>query len=126
MIKLNQYKYKEEYTYYMLQALREGDKEVFRKDFLDLHPTDQTEFFLSLDDNRRLRIYSFLHPTEFGEIFSELRPDLQKKIIAELDRKYAINMLNELPSDDAAGFFGLLTHKEADFFLPPMEKDTFL
>lgn len=126
MIKLNQYEYKEEYTYYMLQALREGDKEVFRKDFLNLHPTDQTEFFLSLDDNRRLRIYSFLHPTEFSEIFSELNPDMQKKIIVELDRKYAIDMLNELPSDDAADFFGLLTHKEADFFLTRMEKDTFL
>ncbi|BFH62805.1 magnesium transporter [Paenibacillus azoreducens] len=126
MIKLNQYEYKEEYTYYMLQALREGDKEVFRKDFLNLHPTDQTEFFLSLDDNRRLRIYSFLHPTEFSEIFSELNPDMQKKIIVELDRKYAIDMLNELPSDDAADFFGLLTHKEADFFLTRMEKDAFL
>jgi len=31
-------------------------------------------------------------------------------------------MLNGLPSDDAADFFGLLSHKEADCFLTRMEK----
>ncbi|MEZ2661537.1 magnesium transporter [Aneurinibacillus aneurinilyticus] len=123
MIRLNQYKFKEEYTYYMLQALKIGDKESFRKDFLDLHPMDQTTFFMELDDDRRFKIYSFLIPNEFGEIFSELDPLMQKKCILELDRQYAIEMLNELPPDDATDFFGLLSHKEADFYLERMEKD---
>ncbi|RXZ80601.1 magnesium transporter [Paenibacillaceae bacterium] len=123
MIKLHQYKYKEEYTYYMLQALKAGRREGFRKDFLDLHPSDQTEFYVSLDDIKRLRIYSFLSPVEFGEIFSELEPEMQKEMILELEREYAIAMLNELPSDDAADFIGLLTHKEADFFLTRMEQE---
>ncbi|MEK8127708.1 CBS domain-containing protein [Paenibacillus filicis] len=123
MIKLHQYKYKEEYTYYMLQALKEGRGEAFRKDFLDLHPSDQTEFFLSLDDNRRMRLYTCLTPVEFGEIFSELRAEMQKRIITELAREYAVEMLNELPSDDAADFIGLLTHYEADFFLTRMEQE---
>lgn len=45
MIKLSEYKYKEEYTFYMLQALQESKREQFCKDFLDLHPNDQMEFF---------------------------------------------------------------------------------
>jgi Mg/Co/Ni transporter MgtE len=123
MIKLHEYKYKEEYTYYMLQALKEARKEIFRKDFLDLHPSDQSEFFMGLDDPKRGQVISFLTPVEFGEIFSELKPDMQKKIIVELERAYAVDMLNELPSDDAADFFGLLPEKEADLFLMEMEQE---
>ncbi|MGE8205295.1 magnesium transporter [Heyndrickxia sp. NPDC080065] len=123
MIRLNQYKFKEEYTYYMLQSLKEGNMDAFRKDFLDLHPMDQATFFLELCEARRFKIYSFLTPEEFGEIFSELDPFMQKKCILELDRPYAIEMLNELPPDDATDFFGLLSSKEADFYLERMEKD---
>ncbi|GAA3406974.1 hypothetical protein GCM10020370_36200 [Paenibacillus hodogayensis] len=123
MIKLRQYKYKEEYTYYMLQALKEGRKDAFRKDFLAMHPTDQTEFFLSQDHNRRLSMYAFLSPEEFGDIFSELKPGIQQHIIVELEREYAVRMLNELPSDDAADFFGLLPDQEADFFLTRMDQE---
>ncbi|QOS99469.1 magnesium transporter [Brevibacterium sp. JNUCC-42] len=123
MIRLNQVQFKEEYTYYMLQALKAGKREVFRKDFLDLHPIDQTEIFVELDDSRRLRVYTFLSPAELGEIFSELDPKMQRQCILELDRHYAIHMLNELPPDDAADFFGLLTPQEADFFLDRMEKE---
>ncbi len=123
MMKLHQYKFKEEYTYYMLQAIKDGRQDLFRRDFLDLHPSDQTEFFLSLDQLKRERVYSFLSPAEFGEIFSELIPGIQKEMIVELNRDYAVAMLNELPSDDAADFFGLLSQKEADFFLNRMEKE---
>jgi len=123
MIRLNQYKYKEEYTYYMLQSLKVGKKDTFRKDFLNLHPMDQATFFMELSEERRFKLYSFLTPSEFGEIFSELNPLMQKECILELDRPFAIEMLNELPPDDATDFFGLLPYKEADFYLERMEKD---
>lgn len=123
MLKLNQYKFKEEYTYYMLQALKEGNQEAFRKDCLHLHPSDQCDIFLTLDQPRRKRMYSFLTPEEFGEIFTELEPAVQQVIILELEGKYAVEMLNALPSDDAADFFGLLTHRQADYFLDRMEKE---
>jgi Mg/Co/Ni transporter MgtE len=47
---------------------------------------------------------------------------MQKNCLIELERSYAISMLNTLPSDDAADFFGLLPNKEADFLLNQMEK----
>jgi Mg/Co/Ni transporter MgtE len=68
MIKLNQLKNKEEYTYYLHQALKEGKKEPFRIDFLNLHPADQTHFFMGLDEIKRHRVYSILSSSEFGEI----------------------------------------------------------
>jgi len=123
MIRLNQYKYKEEYTYYMLQSLKVEKKDSFRKDFLDLHPMDQATFFIELSEERRFKIYSFLTPCEFGEIFSELEPSMQKKCIIELDRPFAVEMLNDLPPDDATDFFELLSYKDADFYLERMEKD---
>ncbi|MCY9517814.1 magnesium transporter MgtE N-terminal domain-containing protein [Paenibacillus apiarius] len=115
MIRLNQYPFKEEYTYYMLQALKAGKKGAFRKDFLDLHPTDQAAIFIELDSSRRRRVYPFLSPAEFVKIFSRLALAMQKRCLLELDRRYVIDMLNELPSADAAYFSGLLTHQEADF-----------
>jgi len=114
MIKLKEYKFKEEYTYYLLQALKEERKEVFRKDYLELHPSDRTEFFEGLDDHKCLQLCSFLTPLEFGEIFSELKSGLQHKMIIELDPGYAAQLLNELPTDEAMVFWGILPHLEAN------------
>jgi len=111
MIKLKDYKYKEEYTYYLLQALKEQRKELFRKDYLEL---DRTEFFEGLDDHKCLQLCSFLTPLEFGEIFSELNPKLQHKMIMELDPEYAAQLLNEIPTDEAMFFLGILPHLEAN------------
>jgi len=47
---------------------------------------------------------------------------MQKSCLFELDRKYAVRMLNDLPSDDAADFIGLLSRKEADDLLNQMDK----
>ncbi|MFF2094215.1 hypothetical protein [Paenibacillus sp. NPDC058174] len=69
MIKLYEYKYKEEYTYYMLQALKEGNKEGFREQFLDLYPPDQAGFYMELDEGKREQVAIYLTPAEFGELF---------------------------------------------------------
>ncbi|SYX85538.1 hypothetical protein [Paenibacillus alvei] len=50
-----------------------------------------------------------MNPGEFGAIFCELAPKKQKECMLELDRPYAIQMLNGPPSDDAADFIGLLS-----------------
>ncbi|NQX70865.1 magnesium transporter [Paenibacillus alba] len=123
MIKLNQLRYKEEYTYYLLLAIKEENKDQFRTDFLELHPADQTQIFMALDDSKRTRVYSFLTPSEFGDIFSELPPLQQKNCLLELDHEYAILMLNDLPSDDAADFIGLLPNQEADYLLNQMDQE---
>ncbi|WP_157259799.1 hypothetical protein [Paenibacillus sp. OSY-SE] len=78
MIRLNEYQFKEEYTYYILQSLKEGKKENFRRDFLNMHSMDQVNLFMELDETKRLRAYSFLSPAEFGHIFAELHPLQQK------------------------------------------------
>lgn len=123
MIKLNHYQFREEYTYCMLQALKSSRKETFRADFLELHPTDQADIFAELDHTCRLRVYDYLEPAELGAIFCELPPKKQKECMLELTRPYAIQMLNGLPSDDAADFIGLLSNQEAVFYLDRMEKE---
>ncbi|BAU29338.1 Mg2+ transporter MgtE [Aneurinibacillus soli] len=124
MMKLREYKFREEYTYYMLQALKGQQKELFRQDFLELHPTDQMEFFIELDETKRKTIYRFLTPTEFGEIFKELEPAKQNQCFVELDKLYTLEMIDHMSSDDAADFLGLLSPKQVDFFLNRLEKET--
>lgn len=112
MMKLREYKFREEYTYYMLQALKGQQKELFRQDFLELHPTDQMEFFIDLDETKRKTVYRFLTPTEFGEIFKELEPVKQTECFVELDKLYTLEMIDHMSSDDAADFLSLLSPKQ--------------
>lgn len=95
MIRLNEYRYKEEYTYHLLQALKNGEAEAFRKDFQELHPSDRARFFLELSESGRCRVYSVLSPGEFGEMYAELTSDIQKRCMPELNRPDAVQMLNK-------------------------------
>ncbi|CAH8715714.1 hypothetical protein M5W83_01675 [Paenibacillus thiaminolyticus] len=94
MIRLNEYRYKEEYTYHLLQALKYGEAEAFRKDFQELHPSDRARFFLELSESGRCRVYSVLSPGEFGEMYAELS-GMQKRCMHELNRPQAVHMLNK-------------------------------
>ncbi|WP_054950779.1 magnesium transporter MgtE N-terminal domain-containing protein [Numidum massiliense] len=83
MIKLYKYKFREEYTYFMIRALKVGQREQFRRDFLNLHPADQLAFFLELDGEKRYRVYNFLKPTELADMFRKLEPAQRRHYVTE-------------------------------------------
>ncbi|MDQ0339260.1 magnesium transporter [Caldalkalibacillus uzonensis] len=123
MVKLDE-KNKEEYTRSVINALKAENIKAFRNLFLELHPTDQVELFVSFDQSQRQRVYECLSPAEFADIFQGLELEQQKEYITELDQTFAIAMFNSMSADDLADFLGELPDIMAETYLNNMgQKD---
>ncbi|MCR6098185.1 magnesium transporter [Salipaludibacillus agaradhaerens] len=115
-------KNREEFTYYLFLYLKKNEKESFRTEFLDLHPTDQIDIFKQMSEEKRKRVYDYLEPIEFAGIFQGLALAEQKTVFSELEDAFALNMLNELAADDITDFFGQIPDGIASFLLSKMGK----
>lgn len=122
MVKLDK-KTRTHYTKYVLDALHAGEKEKFRSTFLELHPSDQLDIFITLDDSPRKRGYSYLTPKEFAEIFGGLNISNQKLFFLELDESYSIEMFNNMFTDNVANFLTEINSERAEQILNKMNKD---
>ena len=123
MVRLTEHT-REEYTKQVLDALNANEKDHFREIFLELHPTDQAEIFIGLDEDKRKRVYEFLTPSEFAEIFQALQVENQKEISLELNEKYAAQMFNDMYADDVADFLGEIEEDgKAEKILKAMDKE---
>ncbi|OEF97753.1 magnesium transporter [Desulfuribacillus alkaliarsenatis] len=120
MVQLN-HKNREEYIYYLLLALKNRDKEKFRKDFLNLHPTDQTEVFRELTKDKRSLVYEYILADELALIFEGLYADEQKIIMEELEDTYAAEMLNDVSADDLVDFLGEVSAQQSQEYLRKMD-----
>jgi magnesium transporter len=116
MVKLNK-KTREQYTKLVLDALYTEDKEKFRQTFLELHPSDQLDIFITLNKDSRNRVYSYLTPEEFAEIFGGLDISDQKIFFLELDESYAFHMFNHLFTDDVVNFLTEINDERAEDIL---------
>lgn len=114
---------REQYAKLILDALETENKEQFRNNFLELHPTDQVEIFVSVEIEKRERIYRYLFPKEFAEIFGGLEIKRQKEVFQELDETYSSNMFNNMSADDVAYFLVELKDEKAQEILQKMNKE---
>lgn len=107
----------------ILDALHAGEREQFRNTFLELHPSDQLDIFITLDKDARSRGYSYLTPKEFAEIFGKLKVSNQKLFFLELDESYSSTMFNHLFTDDVVNFLTEINNDRAEDILLKMDKD---
>lgn len=121
MVKLDK-KTRGQYTKMILNALHEGKKETFRETFLELHPSDQADIFITLDKDARSRGYTFLEPKEFADIFGNFEVQNQKLVFLELDEHYASDMFNNLFTDDAVNFLTEINSNRAEEVLTGMDE----
>ncbi|MCG5102743.1 magnesium transporter [Oceanobacillus alkalisoli] len=122
MVKLTK-KTREQYTKLILDELNAGEKEMFRNTFLDLHPSDQLDIFVTLDSDARRRCYSYLTPKEFAEIFGGLDISDQKLFFLELDENYSIRMFNQMFTDDVVNFLTEINSERAEDILLQMHEE---
>src|SRR5699024_6494682 len=122
MVKLDK-KTREHYVKNIMTALHEAKKEGFRNLFLDLHPSDQLDVFITLNNEERERVYAFLTPNEFADIFGGLDTERQKQVFLEMDETYAYNMFNSMFTDDVAAFLTNINGTRAESILNNMDKD---
>ncbi|AXX64853.1 MAG: magnesium transporter [Lactobacillus sp.] len=106
------------------KLLDEQHSKQFRKRFLDMHFYEQGQFFLTLNHEQRLQLYQIMAPDEVGDMFDTLEDDQidMSKILAEMDLKYASDVLNSMYDDNAADFLEHLDKSEVDRYLALMPR----
>lgn len=102
--------------------LEVGKLEEFRETFLQLHPRDQAEVFISLDHHERNKVYTYVSPEEFAEIFGTLDMNNQKQFFLELHEDYASAMFNNMFTDDVANFLSEINTSRANELLQAMDE----
>lgn len=122
MVKLDK-KNRESYKKLVLDELRDGKEEEFRETFLDLHPSDQSDIFSNLDASARTRVYTYITPEEFAEVFGGLIISDQKLIYLELDEDYSLNMFNEMFTDNVVNFLTEINSERAENILTHMDAE---
>ncbi|WP_306301250.1 magnesium transporter [Thalassobacillus sp. C254] len=114
---------RQEYAEHVIDLLQKEDEAQFRDQFLELHPTDQLSIFHTLNQTERKRLYAYLHPQEFAEIFQGMEFVEQEWVSRELDDNYIADMLNDMYSDDVADFLGELPEEKRLSILTAMDKE---
>ncbi len=69
---------------------------------VDVHPADATEWLRDTDEEDRHRVFGALSPSVQAEILEYADETLTQSLIARLDAKHLGDVLEELPSDEAA------------------------
>lgn len=94
----------QEYSYYLALHLKNKERPAFRKQFLSLHPNDQLAFIYMLNEHTRKRLYRYIAPAEFAEIFGRLEPSEQRMVVEELQPAYAQETVRAMPTDEMVDF----------------------
>ncbi|WP_214700359.1 MULTISPECIES: magnesium transporter [unclassified Exiguobacterium] len=93
--------------------IQKGDPIDFRDLYLSLHPGEQADLFIELDQNERTFVYRVISPEVFTDLFEKLTLDEQCMFIQETPQPYAVRILNKMYSDNAAD----LMHELPDSFM---------
>ncbi|GAA0301407.1 magnesium transporter [Gracilibacillus halotolerans] len=106
------------------KALMQEKIDLFRAEFLELHPYDQARIFEEQEKNVRLLIYSYLAPQEMAEVMEQVDSDRVVDIIGEMLPEFAAKVLEEMAIDDAVDILNDLDDKNmVASFLTVMSKD---
>src|SRR5699024_1234812 len=122
MVKSEQ-KNREQYTNMKSEALHEERTEEFRDTFLELHPSDQVDIFITLDKALRKRCYEYLSPAEFAMIIEGMNIYDQQKHFQELNEQYSSEMFNNMFTDDVVYFLTGIDLNKSDDILNKMEQE---
>lgn len=92
--------------------IQNGEAVGFREMFLTLHPGEQADIFMELGLSERKFVYDALSPEAYTDLFEKLDLEDQQQFIQEMPRPYAVSVLNDMYSDNAAD---LMTELPDDF-----------
>ncbi|WP_436375374.1 magnesium transporter [Cytobacillus sp. BC1816] len=113
-------------TSLLIQSLQNEEIDIFRNEFLDMHPYDQASFFKDLDEDIRAKIYLYLSPEEMAALFEnlEIEEEDYKDVLAEMNPHYAADMLSEMYADDAVDVLNELDKDQVVSYLTIMDDES--
>jgi magnesium transporter len=109
----------------LFQSLKNEEIDVFREEFLNMHPYDQALFFKDLEEEERTKVYHFLSPEEMAVLFEslEVEEDESRIIISEMDPSYAAEMLASMYTDNAVDVLNQLEKDQVASYLTIMDDE---
>ncbi len=107
----------------LIHHLDQEEIDAFRELFLDIHPYEQSQFFLTVSEKIRLLVYTYLSPREMAEIFQNFDIEEQEEYISEMEPAYAAKMLAEMYADDAVDVLNELNPEQIASYLTIMDDD---
>lgn len=114
---------KDKHAKVISQTLQEKNETDFCQHFLVLHPSDQVDVFVSLEEAERQTLYEFLAAEEFAVVFSGLYFIHQEKYFQELPNEYFSEMLNEMFTDDVVHFLKWIDDHDVEEILRDMNEE---
>src|SRR5699024_10343918 len=85
----------------IVYALENEQLDLFRKEFLDMHPYEQSKFFMEQSKAYRMKMYAYLSPDEVAEMIEHIDLQDTKEYITEMDPRFASMVFAEMATDDA-------------------------
>ncbi|MGX7024076.1 magnesium transporter [Vagococcus hydrophili] len=110
---------------FLRHLLQEDKMNEFREMFLDWHIYEQGQFYSSLDEQERHRLYTYLSPKEMADMFDTIEEDHQdmKDYLSEMSPRYVADMLNEMYTDNAVDLLNQLDKSEVTRYLSLMKSE---
>lgn len=110
----------------LLDYLQNGQIDLFRDEFMDLHPYDQSVFFDKVDPEIRKQIFHFLSPEEVAEIFeaNNFDDDDYQELLEEMEPSYAADMLSHMYADNAVDVLNELDKEQVVSYLSMMDAES--
>lgn len=107
------------------QALAKEDLQSFREQFLEMHIYEQGQFYQSLTDSERHRMYAYLAPNELADMFDVIEEDDEHmtEYLSEMRPQYAADMLSEMYTDNAVDLLNTLDKKSVAKYLSLMDSE---
>jgi len=105
------------------KSLANDEIDPFRKYYFTMHPYEQATFFMEQKKKLRERLYGYLSPDEFAEIFESMEIEDTLDYFEEMDPNFSAAILSALPADDAVDILNFLGKDEVVSFLMSMDED---
>lgn len=106
----------------LTQALNDDSIKIFRDEFLDMHPYDQSIFFMDQTKESRMKIYTYLSPNEIADLMEHMAFQETKDYITEMDPRFASMVFAEMATDDAVDILNELEKDKVASFLTIMDQ----
>lgn len=110
---------------YLEEALATDQMQLFREAFFELHIYEQSQFYQSLTEENRQRMYRYLAPNEMADMFDVIEEDSDdmQDYLAEMRPSYAADMLSEMYTDNAVDLLNTLDKKNKAKYLSLLDTE---
>ncbi|WP_102692872.1 magnesium transporter [Rummeliibacillus pycnus] len=111
---------------HLRSLLQNSEMDIFREEYLALHPYDQAQFYEKVEPDIRQSIYQYLSPKEMAEVFEAIELDANeyKDFLEEMSPAYAAQMIAEMYTDDAVDILNELDKDQISHFLKIMDNES--